>query len=172
MTAPVMTPDREQIVEQPYAPTHFSEVVETILETAAEMVRAHVPAFKGAGQLGTMIQRPDFAGPFRCALAIELAKLIGADNPDVSTIFSYDLAEPNLHLIALVSRPTHGHSAYIRALDHALCERMQELRVPDCSGRSGMLDVQFVTPKDVRLGIGVTGLLSAVRTAPVRIWTR
>lgn len=172
MTAPVMTPDREQLVEQALAPTHFSEVVETILEKALDLVRANVPAFKGAAHLETMIQRPDFAGPFRCALAIELAKVIGADNPDVRTVFAYDLSLPNLHLIALVSRPTYGHSDYIHALDQALCERMRELRLPDCSARAGMLDVQFVTPQDVRLGIGTTGLLSAVRTAPVRVWAR
>jgi len=172
MTAPVMTPEREQIVEHAYAPTHFSEVVETILERAFDMVRAHVPALKGTANLETMAKRPDFAGPFRCALAIELAKVIGADNPDVRTVFAYDLAEPNLHLVALVSRPTFGHSAYIHALDQALCDRMKDLRVPDCSARTGLLDVQFVTPQDVRLGIGVSGLLSTVRTAPVRVWAR
>lgn len=172
MTAPVMAPDREQIAEHVFTPTHFSEVVETILEKAVDMVRKHVPAFKGAVHLETMAQRPDFAGPFRFALAIELAKVIGADNPDVRTVFAYDLSQPNLHLLALVSRPTQGHSAYIRALDECLCGHMKDLRLPDCAARAGMLDVQFITPQEVRLGIGLTGLLSAVRTAPVRVWAR
>ncbi len=172
MTAPVMTPEREHLAKEVFAPTHFSEVVETIVEQAIDLVREHVAAFKGAAHIETLVRRPDFAGPFRCALAIELAKVIGADNPDVRTVFAYDLSRPNLHLLAVVSRPTRGLSAYIGALDEALCDRMTDLHVLDCAARQGVLDIQFITPQEVRLGIGYTGLLSAVQTAPVRVWAR
>jgi hypothetical protein len=178
MATHTIIPEKERIpseaVEAPILPegTYFSEVAETLIDEALGLVRMHVPALGAVSHQPTLVARPDFAGPFKCALAIRVARVLGAQCAGVCSVYHYDQEAAALRLVVLCSNPKEQNFEFVRRLDRALLDQLQFLRVPEFLGAACVLDVLAMTPKDVRLGIGGAGLLGAVRNAPVQIWTR
>ena len=62
--------------------------------------------------------------------------------------------------------------AFIAALDRALTDSLKGLPSPLFAERKFTLDVSLITEKDVRLGLGPAGLLSAIFTPPIKVWQR
>jgi hypothetical protein len=171
-------PEKERIssesVESPILPegTYFTEVAETLVHEAIELVRKRIPALGAVTHQPTLISRPDFAGPFKCALAIGVARVLGAQCAGVCSVYHYDHTAPGLRLVVLCTKLREDHFEFVRRLDRALVDQVQSLHMPEFLGVNRVLDVLALTPKDVRLGIGAAGLLGAVRNAPVPIWKR
>jgi hypothetical protein len=151
---------------------HLSEVAETLCLEAVNLVRQTIPELRSVGHIETLIRRPDFIGPFKCALAVCLGKVLGANDDRVRAVFHYDRIDPQLHLLVLVTEPTAALTAFLAALDRALTIELHDLHVPEFARHDRVLDVHLITPKEVRLGLGDAVLLSAVQAAPTRIWTR
>jgi hypothetical protein len=171
--APLRVWSRHEPMEHPTPIVwHLSEVAETVCLEAINLVRQTSPEAQLVSHLETLVRRPDFVGPFKCALAVCLGKVLGANDDRVQGVFHYDQSDPVLHLLALVTEPTAALAAFLAALDRALTIELHNLHVPEFAGREHVMDVRLVTPKEVRLGLGDAALLSSVRTAPVRIWSR
>ncbi len=151
---------------------HLSEVAETVCAEAIKMVRQHVPALATISHAESLIRRPEFIGPFRCALAVCLGKVLGANDSRVRAVFHADPASTPVHLIVLATKPTAAMSAFIAALDRALSIELHNLHIPEFAERDHILDVHLVTPKEVRLGLGEAVLLASVQSSPTRIWSR
>jgi hypothetical protein len=49
-------------------------------------------------------------------------------------------------------------------------KRLQQLGLPRFEKRQSILDVQQVTPNELRHGIGYGAMFCAVYTVPVRVW--
>ena len=151
---------------------HLSEVAESVCLEAVKLVRQHLPELRAISHIETLVRRPDFIGPFKCGLAVCLGKVLGANDSRVRAVFHYDPADAELHLLVLVTQPTAALTAFLAALDRAMAIELRNLHVPEFADRDRALDVHLITPKDVRLGLGDAALLSAVRAAPIRVWTR
>jgi hypothetical protein len=152
--------------------TYFSEVAETLIDEAIGLVRMHVPALGAVSHQPTLVARPDFAGPFKCALAIRVARVLAAQCAGICSVYHYDLEAATLRLVVLCSKPKPDNFEFVRRLDRALVDQLQSLRVREFLGAASVLDVLALTPEEVRLGIGAAGILGAVRNAPAQIWTR
>jgi len=171
--APVRVWSRHEPMEIPEPIVwHLSEVAETVCSEAVNMVCQHVPALATINHTESLIRRPEFIGPFRCALAVCLGKVLGANDGRVRAVFHADPASTPLHLIVLVTQPTAALSAFIAALDRALSIELHNLHVPEFAQRDHILVTHLVTPKEVRLGLGEAALLASVRSSPTRIWSR
>jgi hypothetical protein len=171
--APLRVWSRHEPMEQPRPIIwHLSEVAETVCLEAVNLVRQRLPELRSIAHLETLVRRPDFAGPFKCGLAVCLGKVLGANDSRVRAVFHYDHADTELHLLVLVSEPTAALTAFLAALDRAMAIELRNLHVPEFAAGQRALDVHLITPKDVRLGLGDAALLSAVQAAPIRVWTR
>ena len=169
--APLRLWSRHEPMEQPRPIIwHLSEVAETVCLEAVNLVRQRLPELRSIAHLETLVRRPDFAGPFKCGLAVCLGKVLGAN--DSQSQSSYDHADTELHLLVLVSEPTAALTAFLAALDRAMAIELRNLHVPEFAAGQRALDVHLITPKYVRLGLGDAVLLSAVQAAPIRVWTR
>jgi len=105
-------------------------------------------------------------------LAAQCARVLGASEPRVLTAFTYDLSDHVIHLLLLADEPSDGLEAFVGEFDRAMTASIDALRVPECFECTSVLDVHRVTPRDVRLGVGLAGLLSSVANAPLRVWDR
>jgi hypothetical protein len=151
---------------------HLSEVAESVRQDAVKMARPFVAEAEALTQVEALIRRPDFIGPFKCALAACVARVLGANDTRIRAVYSYDLTDPVIHLLVLVTQPTAALTAFVAALDRAVTTELRGMHLPEFAQCDAILDVSPITAKDVRLGIGPAALLSSVRSAPIRIWAR
>ncbi len=80
--------------------------------------------------------------------------------------------EATVHLLALVAAPSAALESFVAALDSALTASLKELPSPLFASRESVLDVNLITEKDVRLGLGYAALLSSVFAPPLKVWSR
>ena len=195
MTTPVLTPDREERMSQskPSTPVVRAEPnrVVAALQAAAHEVADRMAATAGkARRSGDRVRAPARAGDLARGTACQAhtrarfphalqAGPGGAVCPRPrrqraagALSLHIDLADHKLHLLLLVDETSEGLDGFVREFDRALSASIDELRLPDCFECTSVLDVHQVTPRDVRLGIGLAGLLSSVASAPLRVWNR
>jgi len=195
MTTPILTPDREEqqfktksstpvvraapnrVVEALQAAarevgSRMAETAGTTRDRAIEHVRRLGPETWREAPLAKLTHEPGFMTPFKLGLAAECARVLAASEPRVLSAFTYDLADHTIHLLLLVDETSDGLEGFAQEFDRVLSASIDELRLPDCFECTSVLDVHQVTPRDVRLGIGLAGLLSSVANAPLRVWNR
>lgn len=195
MTTPILSPDREDRVSKPRPAIEIAkaepnrvvaaldaatrEVANRMVATAdwardqaIEHVRHLGPETWRQEALAKLTHEPGFLSPFKMGLAAQCARVLGASEPRVLTAFTYDLSDHVIHLLLLVDEPSDGLEAFVGEFDRAMTASIDALRVPECFECTSVLDVHQVTPRDVRLGIGLAGLLSSVANAPLRVWGR
>src|SRR5512137_422726 len=192
MTTPILSPDREERKAKPApaeraAPNRIVEALDAAArevagrmavtadrarDQAIEHVRRLGPETWRQKELSRLTHEPGFLSPFKMGLAAQVARVLGASEPRVLSAFTYDPYQHKVNLLLLVDEPSEGLEAFVREFDQALTRSIDTLRMPDCFECTSVLEVHQITPRDVRLGIGMAGLLSSVTTAPVRVWSR
>ncbi len=195
MTTPILTPDREERLSRtkssaPAVRGDTNRVIEALQAAAREVgdrmadtanqtrdraiehVRRLGPETWREAPLARLTHEPGFLTPFKLGLAAQCARVLGASEPRVLSAFTYDLADHTIHLLLLVDEASAGLEGFAQEFDRALSASIDALRLPDCFECTSVLDVHQVTPRDVRLGIGLAGLLSSVASAPLRVWNR
>jgi hypothetical protein len=157
---------------RPWGITDMDIVAETIRAEALDQTRLHLTSDNRAASTRDLMRDPALRAHFKRQLAVCVAAVIGASDARVQSVYTYDLADPLLHMLVLVAQPTAGLTAFLTSLDRSLLASLEDLHMPELEGRDTILDVHVITPKEVRLGTGYEALLSAVFTAPVKIWKR
>jgi hypothetical protein len=157
---------------RPWGITDMDLVAEAIRAEALDLTRLHRASDDRAASRRDLMRDPALRAHFKRQLAVCVAAVIGASDARVLSVFTYDLANPPLHLLVLVSQATAGLAAFLASLDRSLLDSLEDLHLPEMEGRESILDVHVITPKEVRLGIGYAALLSAVFTSPIKIWKR
>ena len=164
--------------------THMDEVAETIRGDALAQVREKLYPVERDLNPAALFRRPDFLGRFLFALATQVARTLAAHDQRVLAVYAFDpsanpppeageevLPDTMVHLLVLVTAPTAALSTFIAALDRALAASLREL-TPLFAQRESIMDVALITETDVRLGLGLAGMLSAVFAPPIKIWQR
>ncbi len=179
MTAPVVTPAKPRAAERAQAPVrrtpvvwHLSEVAETIRSEALGLARRTVSNVPAAAPAQVLLLQPRFRAAFKAGLAASVAQVLGANDDRLLAVYTYDQEDPVLHLLVLVTQPSAALTAFVAALDRALTADLHALGPTGFADRDSILDVNLITPKEVRLGLGYAVLLSAVSAAPLKVWTR
>lgn len=157
---------------RPWGITDMDLVAEAVRAEALDLTRLHRTSDDRAATTRDLMRDPALRAHFKRQLAVCVAAVIGASDARVLSVFTYDLADPALHLLVLASQPTAGLTAFLTSLDRSLLASLEDLPLPDLEGRESLLDVHVISPKEVRLGIGYAALLSAVFTCPIKIWKR
>lgn len=184
MTTPFAIPEKAAEERMPGV-SSLDETAETIRDDALALVKQRLHIIQRDANLESLFRHPDFFDRFKDGLAAGVAKALAANDQRVLVIYTYDpLANPDkesgeempldatVHLLVLVATPSAALSAFVASLDRALTASLKSLPSPLFVQRESVLDVNLITEKDVRLGLGYAALLSSLFVPPIKVWAR
>ncbi len=161
------------------------QVADSIRDEALTDAQDQYAVFQRGSDLGSLLRHPDFFERLKYGLTVGVAKALAANDPTVLAVYTYDPSsnpdsesgdtaplEATVHMLALVSTPSAALSAFIASLDRALTASLKSLPAPLFAQRESVLDVNLITEKDARLGIGYAALLSSLFAPPIKVWAR
>jgi hypothetical protein len=135
--------------------------------------------------LKTLLGVPAFLNAFVHALGCGVAQALAENDQFVQAVYTYDPslnpdsesgdelpASGTVHLLVRIAKPSAALEAFIASLDKALTAKLRELPSNTFAQRTFVLDVNFLTEDDVRLGAGFAAMLSSVFAPPIKIWQR
>ena len=173
------------VPEADFRVSPLDEAVEKIRDDALTQARKKLHIRYRGLDLESLLRHPHFVGQFMHGLISGVAEALAVNDQRVQAIYTYDPAlntdsesgeasplDTTLHLLVRVATSSAALEAFIAALDRALTDSLKELPSPLFAERKFTLDVSLITEKDVRLGLGPAGLLSAIFTPPIKVWQR
>lgn len=163
----------------------LDELARRLTNDALAHARARIAHRDRGLDTAILLGRPDFVASLKPELASSLAAALAENDRRVQAVYTYDPAlnadsedgvelspDLTLHLIVLVESGSAALEAFIGALDRALVEALQKLAPPLFAQYGSWIDATLITDRDVRMGLGAAGLLSAVFTPPIKVWDR
>jgi hypothetical protein len=125
-------------------------------------------------------QRSEFLQAFKNALERRIARTLAAWQPSVQAVFKFDEIpmesleswDGSIHLLVKIPRLSNTVKVLGKTLDKVLVKRLKQLGLPRFEQRQSVLDVQQVTPNELRHGIGYGAMFCAVYTVPVKVWSQ
>ena len=163
----------------------LTEVAETLRDDSFLVAREGLVPPRDELPLETLLNDLEFVDHFKHSLAAGIARVLAAYDRQVKTIHYYDPRvcpeeragstlpiDATIHLLVEVNHPSPALSVLILALDRELTECLKTLPSGRFANLSFILDVNVLTPEDIRAGRGHATLLSSLYTPPLKIWGR
>lgn len=169
----------EKSVEQVFPSVKdFGEVANELCEKALSEAKAQLHPLLRDVELGRLSQRGDFLQAFKSALERRIARKLAAWQPGIQAVFTYEESptenldnwDGSIHLLVKVPRLSNTVKVLGRTLDRVLVKRLEQLGMSRFEKRQSMLDVQQVTPNELRHGISYGAMFYAVYTVPIKVW--
>ena len=161
------------------------QLADSIRDEALTLAQDKYAVFQRGSDLASLLRHPDFFDKFKYGLAVGVTDALAANDQHVLAVYVYDPSanpdsesgddlplEATLHLLALVQTPSAALSAFVVSLDQALTASLKALPSALFAQRESVLDVNLITEKDVRLGVGYAALLSSLFAPPIKVWAR
>jgi hypothetical protein len=160
------------------APLEIDLAVNELCEKALGDARGHLHPLAQNSELSRLDKRVEFIQALKSGLEQRLARRLAAWQPDVQAVFKYEETltqslenwDGSIHLLVKVPRLSDAIKVLGNILDDALVNALHRLGLPRFQGCQSVLDVQQITPSELRHGIGYGAMFSAVYTAPVKVW--
>jgi hypothetical protein len=163
----------------------LDELARALTNDALAHARAKLSSRDRGLDAASLLGRPNFVASLKAELASGIAHALAENDRRVRAVYTYDPAlnadsedgvglpqDLTLHLIVWVESSSAALEAFIGALDRALIEGLQELSSPLFAQRSSWINPTIITDREVRLGLGAAGMLSAVFAPPIKVWDR
>lgn len=149
-----------------------------LCEKALDEAKAELHPLLRSVELERLAQRHDFLQAFKGALERRIARKLAAWQPGVQAVFKFDETplenleswDGSIHLLVKVPRLSNTVKAFGQTLDKVLVKRLKQLGWSRFEKRQSILDVQQVTPNELRHGVSYGAMFYAVYTAPVKVW--
>ena len=156
----------------------FGDAADELCEKALSIAKNRLhPLLRNLG-LERLEGRTEFLEEFKGALENGISGKLAVWQPGVQAVFKYEESrlasiaswDGTIHLLVKVSRLSKRLHALGKTLDGNLLKSLQRLGWQRVGMRQSILELQQVTPRELRYGIGYGALFHAVYTAPVRVW--
>ena len=162
------------------APNDFWQVVNTLCEKALEDARSQLHPLLQSMELDRLDQRNEFLDAFKSALERRIARQLAIWHPGIQAVFRYDETRMThkedwngkIQLLVKVPRLSSAINAFGKKLDKSLANYMRQLNWRRFRTLQSVLNVQQVTPNELRHGIGYGAMFYAVYTTPIKVWPR
>lgn len=162
------------------ASKHFGEVAKHLCEKALEDAKGQLHPLLRNSDLHRLEQRDEFLRAFKNSLEQRIAGTLALWHPGVQAVFKYDVArtqpmqhwDGSVHLLVKVPRLSNTVKALGRKLDRRLVKSLRQLGWQHLPERQSILEVQQVTPNEMRHGISYGAMFCAVYNVPVKVWPR
>jgi hypothetical protein len=180
MTARVLD-RRDQLLNATDCVSRLDEMATWIRDQAVASARAQLHADQRLTELDDPVQRSDFKRHFLRALADGVAQALAANDRRVVAVYAHETtpvhsAEVNnlsgalAHLLVVVTAPSAALEALVASLNRALGASLNALPKAHFSHVGPPLDINVVTEREVRQGVGMARLLSARLPPPIQLW--
>ena len=156
----------------------LEQVATELCEKALEDAKCQLHPLLQNGELGRLVQRVEFIWAFKRALEQSIARKLAVWEPGVEAVFQFEETrtenwqtwDGSIHLLVKVPRLSDTLKSLGRKLDRSLVRYFRQLGWERFQERQSILDVQQVTSRELRYGIGYGAMFSAVYTVPVKVW--
>jgi hypothetical protein len=156
----------------------FGQIANDLCEKALRDAKKRLHPLLHSTELDTLDQRSEFLQAFKSALEQRIAQKLAIWQPGVQAVFMFDETptenwetwDGSIHLLVKVTRLSDAVKALGKKLDLSLVKYLKQLGWSRFRKRQSILDVQQVTPNELRHGISYGAMFYAVYTAPVKVW--
>lgn len=151
-----------------------NELCEKALKDAKEQLH---PLTRNA-ELDHLDKRFEFVQAFKLALEKRIAQKLAAWQPGVQAVFTFEdswMQQPgswdsSIHLLVKVPRLSNALKALGKKLDRSLVKYLKQLSWSRFRTCRSVLELQQVTPNELRRGISYGAMFCAVHSVPVKVW--
>jgi hypothetical protein len=158
----------------------FEQAANELCETALNDAKGQLHPLLQNTELERLNQRSEFIQAFKSAMEQRIARKLASWQPDVQAVFKYDETrmknseswDGSIHLLVMVSHLSNGVKALGEMLDQNLVKCLKQLDWSRFQMRQTILEVQQVTPNEVRRGVSYGAMFFAVYTVPKKVWSQ
>jgi len=159
-------------------PKEFGQVANDLCENALNDAKEQLHPLLWDVELDRLDRRDEFVQAFKSALELRIARKLAAWQPGVQAVFKFDETsaqnwetwDGSIHLLVKVPRLSDAVKSLGKKLDQSLVKYLKQVGWSRVRKRQSILEVQQVTPTELRHGIGYGAMFYAVYTAPVKVW--
>ena len=165
----------QSLAHMSLAAKELGHVANELCEKALEDAKSRLHPLLHNSELERLDQRVEFIQAFKSALGQRIARKLAAWQPGVEAIFQFDQTrtenwDGSIHLLVKLPRLSDALKSLGRKLDRSLVRYFQQLGWSRFQDLQSILEVQQVTSRELRYGIGYGAMFSAVYTVPVKVW--
>src|SRR5574341_370354 len=157
----------------------LKQVVTELCDQALFDAKAHLHPLLHNAELDKLDSRSEFVQAFKRALEKRIALQLVSWQPCIQAVYGFNATLPQeghwdntIHLLVLLSQPLESIQALSLRLDLSLIECLKQLNWSRFQMHETLLDIQQVTPDEIRRGIRYGAMFSSVYNAPFKIWTQ
>ncbi len=170
---------REELVEPRVPiPKDFEQIANDLCEKALKDAKAQLHPLIQSVELERLDKRNEFIQAFKSALEQRIARRLVAWQPGIQAVFKFDetLAENretwdgSIHLLVKIPRLSNAVKALGKKLDRSLTKYLNQLGWSRFRQRQSILEIQQVTPNELRHGVSYGAMFCSVYNAPVKVW--
>ncbi len=166
---------REHIIP---VPKDFGQVANDLCEKALNDAKAQLHPLLRSVELDRLDRRYEFVQAFKFALERRIAQKLALWQPSVQAVFKFDESwmenrkswDGTIHLLVKVPRLSNAIKLLNKKLVQSLVKRLKGLGWSRFQKWKSILEIQQVTPNEVRRGISYGAMFWAVYSAPVKVW--
>ena len=156
----------------------FSQAANDLCENALNDAKAQLHPLLRAVELDRLDKRSEFVQAFKSAFEKRIARKVVLWQPGVQAVFKFDESrivnirswDGSVHLLVKVPRLSNAIKAFNKKLDQSLVRHLRQSGWSRFRKRQSILEIQQVTPNELRHGIGYGAMFYAVYTVPVKVW--
>ena len=156
----------------------IGQVANDLCEKSLNEAKAQLHPLLRSVEVERLSQRSEFLRAFKSALERRIARKLAAWQPGVQAVFKFDETptenmaswDGSIHLLVKVSRLSKAIKALGKTLDKGLVKHLKKLGWSRFRHRQSILEIQQVTPNELRHGISYGAMFYAVYTVPVKVW--
>lgn len=162
------------------ASNDWADVANHICESALKDAKEQLHPLLRETELDRLNQRDEFVQAFKLALEQRIARRLAVLQPAVQAVFMFDRTRMNtithwdgsIHLLVKVPRLSNTLKALGKKLDISLVRYFRKLGWSRFHARQSILEVQQVTPHELRHGVSYGAMFSAAYSAPIKVWPK
>jgi hypothetical protein len=159
-------------------PKELGQVANDLCEKALNDAKEQLHPLLRDAELDRLDRRGEFLQAFKSALELRIARKLAGWQPAVQAVFKFDenptenweTWDGSIHLLVKVPRLSDAVKSLGKKLDQSLVRYLKQLGWSRFRKRQSILEIQQVTPNELRHGISYGAMFYAVYTAPVKIW--
>ena len=167
----------EGLIQNPYA---FRQTSEELCEKALIDAKTELHPLLQQVDLQKLGQRREFVEAFRHALERVVAERIALWLPRVKVVYKFDPPKGSsteywdnvIHLLLLVPRLVPSVDELGSKLDSEMLKRLKRFNWSRFRDSQSVLELQQVTPDEIRHGVCYGAMFYSFYTAPLQVWPR
>jgi len=156
----------------------IGQVANDLCEEALNGAKAQLHPLLRSVEVERLSQRSEFLQAFKIALERRIARKLTAWQPGVQAVFKFDETpmenmeswDGSIHLLVKVPRLSNAIKVLGKTLDKGLVKYLKQLGWSRFRKSQSILEIQQVTPNELRHGVSYGAMFYAVYTVPIKVW--